>query len=357
MKTTDPKFALTNMNQIYLPINNALSEVGHVHWFLEEIGQGVQHVATRVGDIIGFIQKVNDMRRMTNLGFSFLNIPRSYYGVLDDAALSKACGEGGAARAASIKSELLSAGVIDVNGIVVDLEVTDAAVQAASPGASAAVCAAVKHARYSNLHKLLGDNIASETYLAIVRNKILVDVQGEDLLYQIFTSNVLQREAGMESPFLEFIQRVCADGNKADGTCKVIRPGCGGFGIRNFLTLFLSIEVSKAMNDLEVSESKGDSVGKRFAERRITLFTDQLNESNPILTRISDAMTEEGVLREQAEEARAAGDLARASALTAEADKHMAIKDGGNGLLQECSGKYNGLMKALRQEHAEATAQ
>ena len=40
--------------------------------------------------------------------------------------------------------------------------------------------------------------------------------------------------------------------------------------------------------------------------------------------------------------------LARASALAAEADKHMAIKDGGNGLLQECSGKYNGLMKALR---------
>lgn len=41
-----------------------------------------------------------------------------------------------------------------------------------------------------------------------VRNKILVDVQGEDLLYQIFTSNILQRKAGQEAPFLEFIQRV-----------------------------------------------------------------------------------------------------------------------------------------------------
>lgn len=28
-------------------------------------------------------------------------------------------------------------------------------------------------------------------------------------------------------------------------------PGCGGFGIRNFLTLFLSIEVSKAMSQYE----------------------------------------------------------------------------------------------------------
>ena len=117
MKTTDPKFALTNMNQIYLPINNALSEVGHVHWFLEEIGQGVQHVATRVGDIIGFIQKVNDMRRMTNLGFTFLNIPRSYYGVLRMRLWPREWGD--SAQASAIKSKLLAAGVIDVNGIVV----------------------------------------------------------------------------------------------------------------------------------------------------------------------------------------------------------------------------------------------
>ena len=45
--------------------------------------------------------------------------------------------------------------------------------------------------------------------MAIVRNQILVDVQGEDLLFQIFTSNVLQRDAGDEALFFEFIQRVC----------------------------------------------------------------------------------------------------------------------------------------------------
>jgi 4-hydroxyphenylpyruvate dioxygenase-like putative hemolysin len=59
--------------------------------------------------------------------------------------------------------------------------------------------------------------------LGIVRNKILVDVQGEDLLYQIFTANILQRNPGEEAPFFEFIQRVCSPG-------KVLRPGCGGFG-------------------------------------------------------------------------------------------------------------------------------
>jgi 4-hydroxyphenylpyruvate dioxygenase-like putative hemolysin len=80
-----------------------------------------------------------------------------------------------------------------------------------------------------------------------VRNKILIDVQGEDVLMQIFTSVVLQRAPGEEAPFLEFIQRVCACAADGEESCEPIRPGCGGFGIRNFLTLFLSIEVSKAI--------------------------------------------------------------------------------------------------------------
>ena len=43
----------------------------------------------------------------------------------------------------------------------------------------------------------------------------------------------------------------------------MIRPGCGGFGIRNFLTLFLSIEVSKAMRS-EQSAKKNVVVTWRF---------------------------------------------------------------------------------------------
>ena len=42
-------------------------------------------------------------------------------------------------------------------------------------------------------------------------------------------------------------------GEDGEGTCAPIRPGCGGFGIRNFLTLFLSIEVSKAMLDSQLA--------------------------------------------------------------------------------------------------------
>jgi len=57
---------------------------------------------------------------------------------------------------------------------------------------------------------------------------------------------------------------------------------------RNFLTLFLSIEVSKAM--MEVKDAK--------LANRVQAFTDQLNEANPILTDISDAMTAEGAYLE-----------------------------------------------------------
>ena len=33
---------------VYLPTNNALSDAGHVHLFLEQLGQGIQHLASRV---------------------------------------------------------------------------------------------------------------------------------------------------------------------------------------------------------------------------------------------------------------------------------------------------------------------
>lgn len=36
----------------------------HVHGFLQEIGQGVQHIASRVGDIVSFVQQANDRRKI-----------------------------------------------------------------------------------------------------------------------------------------------------------------------------------------------------------------------------------------------------------------------------------------------------
>lgn len=53
-------------------------------------------------------------------------------------------------------------------------------------------------------------------------------VQGEDLLLQIFTSSILQRQAGEEAPFLEFIQplgRACPP-QAVDGVGRV-RVTCG----------------------------------------------------------------------------------------------------------------------------------
>jgi len=35
-----------------------------VHGFLEEIGQGVQHIASRVDNIISFVQEANDRRKI-----------------------------------------------------------------------------------------------------------------------------------------------------------------------------------------------------------------------------------------------------------------------------------------------------
>jgi hypothetical protein len=68
---------LKSQSQVYLPINNALSKHGHVHTFLDQFGQGVQHLASRVQDLIAFVERVNNYRRMTGRGLSFLSIPRS----------------------------------------------------------------------------------------------------------------------------------------------------------------------------------------------------------------------------------------------------------------------------------------
>ena len=56
--------ALKDQSQIYLPINNAITKVGHVHGFLQELGQGVQHIASRVGNIIDFIEQANNRRKI-----------------------------------------------------------------------------------------------------------------------------------------------------------------------------------------------------------------------------------------------------------------------------------------------------
>ena len=61
-----------------------------MHHFLEEMGQGVQHIASRVDNLTKFIASVNKKRKITGHGFTFLRIPPSYYGRLTVDTLAKA---------------------------------------------------------------------------------------------------------------------------------------------------------------------------------------------------------------------------------------------------------------------------
>ena len=159
--------------------------------------------------------------------------------------------------------------------------------------------------------------------MKIVRNKILVDVQGDDLLLQIFTSNILQRKVGDEAPFFEYIQRVCSECLDENGCPATLKPGCGGFGIRNFLTLFLSIEVSKAMVEVSQAKASGDDERQTFAQTMVDVFIAQLNESNPILTEISDAMTLEGNLKTQLDRALSNNNLDEVQSLRLKLDVRL----------------------------------
>lgn len=346
VEVLDPTMALRDQSQVYLPINNALSEVGHVHGFLKELGQGVQHIASRVDDLVAFVQRANEIREATGEGVSFLGIPRSYYGILRAEDLEASCGPEGAE---DIVTLLRQEGILSKDAAVnldASPESLAATLSSGLDGDSLEVFEAhtedivhtILRSRYTNLYKLLRDEVSEETYMGIVRNKILVDIQGKDLLYQIFTSNILQRKAGEEAPFLEFIQRVCSAGS--------LRPGCGGFGIRNFLTLFLSIELSKAMNDYDSAQQRGDEKAATYALAMVDCFTEQLNESNPILTAISDAMTEEGVCKVQLEKDSTQSEWVERMQLASQR------KQEGNERLMACSQKFSDRMKCLKEEHA-----
>lgn len=160
------------------------------------------------------------------------------------------------------------------------------------------------------------------------------------MLMQIFTQCILQRQPGEEAPFLEFIQRLCRapSTSNSESSETLIRPGCGGFGIRNFLTLFLSIESSKAMKDEADAIRSGNDAAAAFHARQVELFTQQIMEANPLLNAITAAMAEEGA-------ALAAND-------TDAVAKATALKAAANEALQANSAKYCDLMKSHRESLA-----
>merc|ERR1719188_2277060 len=149
--TADTTQALKDQSQVYLPINNALSDAGHVSIFLKELGQGVQHIASRVPDLSLLVQRANDYRRMTGAGFSFLQLPRSYYGYLTAKRLAKVAALDDALAESCVEA-LRRAGIVDSKHLV-QLETTREAVAAALPkGMPAEIVEHVMRARYGNLY-------------------------------------------------------------------------------------------------------------------------------------------------------------------------------------------------------------
>jgi len=100
----------------------------------------------------------------------------------------------------------------------------------------------------------------------------------------------------------------------------------------------------------EVSDAldAGDDERAKYAQAMVDCFTDQLNESNPILTQISDAMTEEGKCKEMMNAMLVANDAEAAATWKEKMDCAAGLKLDGNEKLMACSGRYNELMKSLR---------
>lgn len=115
------------------------------------------------------------------------------------------------------------------------------------------------------------------------------------------------------------------------------------------MTLFLSIEVSKALRHIAEARLQGDPKGAALAQRRVDCFTNQLNDSNPILTQISDAMTDEGNCKMQMEAAMEAGDAEATAAWKANMDKAQRLKMEGNARLMACSAYYEATMRSIRE--------
>lgn len=112
------------------------------------------------------------------------------------------------------------------------------------------------------------------------------------------------------------------------------------------------------MLDLSAAKACGDKALVMYSQKRVDCFTAQLNESNPILTEISNAMTEEGLCQEQLKLVRACvakTDDADSSAEEAvaqwtarmEAAKQRKLE--GNRTLMECSARYEKLMRSIRE--------
>lgn len=104
----------------------------------------------------------------------------------------------------------------------------------------------------------------------------------------------------------------------------------------------------------EAAEAKrvGDNAKSALAQRQVDCFTRQLNDSNPILTLISDAMTEEGRCKEQMEAALQSGDDSAAVEWMTKMQEACQLKEERNAKLMACSAQYEAMMRSIREAGA-----
>ena len=103
------------------------------------------------------------------------------------------------------------------------------------------------------------------------------------------------------------------------------------------------------MQETAEARAVGDLESQRYAQTMVEYFTHQMNESNPILTQISEAMTEEGVCVDNLTGLAGKTNSEEAAAWEARLSAATERKNAGNMLLMECSSRYNEMMKNLRQ--------
>lgn len=114
------------------------------------------------------------------------------------------------------------------------------------------------------------------------------------------------------------------------------------------MTLFLSIEVSKAMYEVAEAKAAGDEKREKYAQAMVDCFTRQLDDSNPILTEISNAMTDEGRCRDML--LTSDGDDLASQEWQQKATEAAKRKQAASIRLMECSSFYNAMMRTMREQ-------
>lgn len=103
------------------------------------------------------------------------------------------------------------------------------------------------------------------------------------------------------------------------------------------------------MHEASDAKLRGDYERYSFEQKRVDCFTNQLNDSNPILTEISDAMTEEGRCQVLMEAAILQNDSSQADHWREQLEKASQRKHTGNAKLMACSAQYEAMMRSIRE--------